>query len=437
MDWLSFTVRWRWWFIGIVGFLYTAFEFSEHAGFNMDALFEVLLLVLLLVCIGFLMGRLLAALNAQQRDAQVLEWRHNLSLQLGMASGADDLANKILENLAAITRLEYAFLLIYDPDDTSFACAAEWCAGEHIKPDPALLQPAEACQDCALKEPRGFHAMKSCEFQPMAALPEDANAYCLPLIYADSLIAAIRFVLPPDHLLSKDERDILNNVGFEIAVALVMTQQREVMADIKASDASLAERRNFSRDLHDTLGQNLAYMRLKLEQLSKDHTLDGVAARKAEIKNLLVTTDESLGLVRGMLSVLGYDTQVNIERLIHEHGRIISERAGFSLSVSRHGQPRSLPSHIQREIIYIYREILSNIERHAAASQVDVALDWGEEDLCIQIQDNGKGFDTNGTIAVDHFGLGIMKERAEMVHGKVKIASALQQGTHIQLWVPI
>lgn len=436
-NWLSKLVSWRWWLIGICGVLLFLLEFREHYSLDALAIYESLLFISLLVFIGFLVEMLLSALNARARDARILEWRHNLSLQLGMATDSHELAYRILENLASITHLEYASLLAYDADDASFDRAAEWKAGEEVKPDFDLLQPAEACHECVLKEPQKFHGLTACEFRPTPALPKAANVYCLPLVYGNTLVAVIRFVLPEGHKLSKEECDILNNIGFEMAIALVMAQQREVLADIQASEATLAERRNFSRDLHDTLGQNLAYLRLKLEEFSSSDSIDQVRGVKGEMKNLLDVADESLGLVRGMLSVLGTETQVNIERLMREHGAIVGERAGFSVSVNRQGEPRYLLPQIQRQVIFLYREALSNIERHAEASKVEVTLQWGENDLCVQIQDNGRGFDPQQADTNHHFGLAIMRERAEMLQGKFEVCSSSQAGTLIQFWVPV
>ena len=92
---------------------------------------------------------------------------------------------------------------------------------------------------------------------------------------------------------------------------------------------------------------------------------------------------------------------------------------------------------VENQILYIYREALNNIERHAEASKVEVTLMWRERDLTINIQDDGKGFDPQKVDSSSHFGLMIMKERTEVLKGKFELDASPGLGTRIKIWLPV
>jgi signal transduction histidine kinase len=209
------------------------------------------------------------------------------------------------------------------------------------------------------------------------------------------------------------------------------------VADIKMVEAALAERRSFSRDLHDTLGQNLAFLRMKLDHFATNGALQSTEDSRAELVEMRSIADESLALVRGMLTVLKPDAQGHLEKLICDYSQIVASRENILIDIQCEGKPRQIDSQIENQILYIYREALNNIVRHAQASQVEVVLNWSERDLMINIHDNGNGFNPQQVDSASHFGLTIMKERTEMLKGKFELDTASNTGTWIKIWLPI
>ena len=95
-----------------------------------------------------------------------------------------------------------------------------------------------------------------------------------------------------------------------------------------------------------------------------------------------------------------------------------------------------LPLQIIRQVYYAVKEALYNVERHSRARCVHVALDWGADDLTIQIQDDGVGFDPKMIQKDRHFGLDIMRKRIESCKGRLTFISEPGAGTTVIMWLP-
>ena len=92
--------------------------------------------------------------------------------------------------------------------------------------------------------------------------------------------------------------------------------------------------------------------------------------------------------------------------------RLIGQRSGFKVVFEETGESRPLDAHVNRQLIYVLREGLHNIEKHSHASQVNLALHWQTDQLEVILRDNGSGFDSATVDHSQHFGLEIMQEVA-------------------------
>jgi len=85
------------------------------------------------------------------------------------------------------------------------------------------------------------------------------------LIYGDAPLAVLQLCLPQRTSLTAEQTGLLNSIGLEMAVALAAAKSQRSREALTLAGAADAERRGLARDLHDTLAQNLSYLRLKLE----------------------------------------------------------------------------------------------------------------------------------------------------------------------------
>jgi len=98
-----------------------------------------------------------------------------------------------------------------------------------------------------------------------------------------------------------------------------------------------------------------------------------------------------------------------------------------------------LPTDVKVQLIRIIQEALTNIRKHARATKTNIILTKNENELKIKITDNGKGIDltTLNKGTNEHFGLTIMKERAQIIGGNLKVLPSEPRGTLVELTLPM
>lgn len=192
---------------------------------------------------------------------------------------------------------------------------------------------------------------------------------------------------------------------------------------------------DIARDLHDTVGQNISFLRMRLSHLAGQKTIKQVDM-KAEIQNMSQAADESYDLMRGMLAILQSTNSTDLLRLFTRYAEQIEERAAFKVHVASRGEPQPLSAPRMRQLFYVFREILGNIEKHAHASQVTMDMIWNSDHLRMVVSDNGKGFDPQQIQFGGHYGLKFMRERVELLNGTLDVQSEVGSGTKVEVQIP-
>jgi len=195
---------------------------------------------------------------------------------------------------------------------------------------------------------------------------------------------------------------------------------------------------DIARDLHDTIGQNIGYLRMKLDYMAeKDLSAKG-SNLKAEFSQMSQVANESYDLVRGTLAILQSQGPDDLLQLFKRYAGQIVERSALEVEFFSRGAVGLLSTHQMRQFFYIFREALSNIEKHSCAAHASVDMSWGANAVELSIRDNGKGFDPSlVAVSTGHYGLKFMRERTEMMSGSFQVKTELGVGTQVIITVPI
>jgi len=188
--------------------------------------------------------------------------------------------------------------------------------------------------------------------------------------------------------------------------------------------------KEIARDLHDTLGQNISYLRMRLEHLA-DAGLPPKENLSVDIRRLADVAGESYDLMRGTLAALQPKASNGLHPLLSGYAQQVAERASIQIDIHEQGCPRPLPSHILFQLFLIFREAIHNIEKHACAVQVWGLIEWSETGLRLSISDNGCGFDPVHLEQNGHYGLRNMRERTAHLNGQFSIHSTKGLGTTV------
>jgi signal transduction histidine kinase len=262
-----------------------------------------------------------------------------------------------------------------------------------------------------------------------------AMRYCLPLSLMDNLVGLLHIDVAGAKTVTRDQMRSLTSVAPEMALAIENLQLDRRITSL--DEVKFAEQRRIAQDLHDTLGQNVTYLRLKLDQLSDQGTLLEIASIRDSLEKMREVADEAYHQVRGALVSLEPVGKSDLVPALRRIVESLAHRSGVAPHFFVEGNPLPLPGETQKQILAICREAFNNIEKHACARVVSVKLLWGDDDLTITISDDGCGFSRDAEDDETHFGLSIMQERGASIDGKLRIDSAMGAGTTLDLWVPI
>ena len=198
------------------------------------------------------------------------------------------------------------------------------------------------------------------------------------------------------------------------------------------------ERMRIAREMHDTLIQGLQGLILSFSnyaaQSSASPDARGDMERSIELADqLLVSGRDRIRDLRG--------EPVDPENLVQGIDAVVDSVFGLSQSRVKlvvEGERRQLNTIVEEELLLIAREALTNAARHSDADKILVRVAYERNRLRVVIEDNGRGMVSTELHARrdGHFGLVGMKERAEVIGGRLNIRSAEGQGTEIELSVP-
>jgi len=191
------------------------------------------------------------------------------------------------------------------------------------------------------------------------------------------------------------------------------------------------ERKRFSREIHDGIGQSLFGLTIQLDQLI-GHQED----KPIELINLRNTVTEIITEVRGLAwnlrpSVLDdFGVIPAIRTYIDNFKQYYDTEVKFDCKLRRRLEPN-----VETALYRIVQEALTNIGKYAEVSEAFVKIWEVEKEIHVRITDNGKGF----TPLLDRIGVGLfsMEERARSIGGFLEIFSAPGQGTEITLSIPL
>jgi two-component system nitrate/nitrite sensor histidine kinase NarX len=198
--------------------------------------------------------------------------------------------------------------------------------------------------------------------------------------------------------------------------------------------AKLQERQRLAQELHDAVNQSLFSAGLIAEVLPRLWEQDPNEGRRS-LEDLRRLTRGALAEMRGLLAELRpvVMTGTDFGDLVRQLVSSLAGRINVAVKVSVNGQG-ILPADVQVALYRLCQEALTNIAKHAMATEVQVELRYDSASVEIHITDNGHGFNPDN-ISLSHSGLSIMRERAQTIGAELSVSSELGKGTVITiLW---
>jgi two-component system sensor histidine kinase DesK len=212
---------------------------------------------------------------------------------------------------------------------------------------------------------------------------------------------------------------------------LVHKRNQQRNAELKLSHdevrrlAALAERERIGRDLHDLLGHTLSLITLKSELANRLFERDAVGARR-EIADVERVARDALAQVRRAVTGIraaGFAAELASAKLLLESNGVKLDYALADVA---------LPAEIETALAMTVREAVTNVQRHAQATQTHVTLEVVQDTLLLRVEDNGRG----GAIVPGN-GLTGMRERLGCIGAQLRVESERGHGTVLTVVLPV
>ena len=207
---------------------------------------------------------------------------------------------------------------------------------------------------------------------------------------------------------------------------------------LKIIEAQEEERKRLSREIHDGPAQTMANVMLRSELVERVYKEHGIDEALNEIRDLRMMVKGSLSEVRRII----YDLRpmalddLGLIPALEKYLKHTKDHLNLKINFVNIGKTQRLPSEMEVALFRIIQEALQNVHKHAKATEVTIKIELKTAFASAVIKDNGEGFDTN--IKKDgSFGLLGMRERVNMLDGKLTINSNLGKGTLILVQIPI
>lgn len=212
-------------------------------------------------------------------------------------------------------------------------------------------------------------------------------------------------------------------------------QLRELSARLQSVREE--ERTRISRAIHDELGQTLTGLKMDVVWL-QGHVDPQQSTLLAKMQTMSRLIDTTIQMVRRISTelrpgILDLGLVATIEWQLHE----FQARTGIAGKLASSREETTLAEDGSTAVFRILQEILTNVARHAQATQVEVSLEESADVLTLRVQDNGRGMTESEIHSPKSIGLLGMQERARLQAGEVHFQGTPGQGTTVTVRLPL
>jgi len=288
--------------------------------------------------------------------------------------------------------------------------------------------------DCAV---RTGHAYFDRDCQAMVVVP---------LQHGGRLLGTYNLFLPEQFELPEEVVVLFRSIGEHLGMALENARLKRENLRI----ALMNERQMMAAEIHDSLAQTLAYMKMRVALL-QDALGGGENERAGKYSgDVAQALDMAYGQLRELLTQFRNRMDpLGLVHALHEMAAGFQDRTGIVLEFDNRVSDLRLSVDQEAQVFFIIQEALANVVRHSGATRAKLSLEGAGDYYVATVEDNGRG--GQGFFAIanrtsgfeehprlrDHFGLTIMRERARKIGGRIEVANLPQRGFRVRLAFPV
>ena len=371
-----------------------------------------------------------------QDKGERLQALYDMSTLISGATTLEGLSEGFCRRIAQVARADAVAIRWSDQSNQRYLLLASQGL------PPAMVEDEQClwAGDCHCGRPQ---AANGAHVIPIQALPQGSLKHCaqadfetlvsLPIRVHERTMGELNLFYNAQVEPSAAERSLLEALAAHLGAA--MENLRLGQLD---KEAAVSQERNLlARELHDSIAQTLAFLKIQV-QLMRDALAGDDAQRvQAVLAEIDAGVRESYGDVRELL--LHFRTRANgedIEPALRSTLRKFEHQSGIAAQLQMQGHGLPLAPDTQIQVLHIVQEALSNVRKHAHAHQV--WLDVQQQPAWrFEVRDDGIGFAADDPARAEtHVGLRIMAERAERIGATLEVIATPGRGTSVLLELP-
>jgi two-component system nitrate/nitrite sensor histidine kinase NarX len=270
----------------------------------------------------------------------------------------------------------------------------------------------------------------------------------VPLQHGGQLQGTYNLFLPERFELPEEVALLFRSISEHLGMALENARLKRENLRITLMN----ERQMMAAEVHDSLAQTLAYMKMRMALLQdalREEGRDsdeGAGKYAADVSQAL---DEAYGQLRALLSQFRNRMDpMGLQQALTRLTGDFQNRTGIALDYRNRVKDLRLTVDQEAQVFFIVQEALANVGRHSEATQARLTIEGAGDHYVVTVDDNGRG--GQGFFAIanrtggfeehphlrDHFGLSIMRERARLIGGRVEVANLPSGGFRVRLTFP-
>ena len=263
------------------------------------------------------------------------------------------------------------------------------------------------------------------------------SAIYLPLIVRGRPIGVVAAhdKLGADPRFEEGDVRLAESLVARAAIAVDLSERVSRDALRRVVDAQELERARLARELHDETGQALTSILLGLKHLEDSVETDEARAAATALRDLVVSTLQDVRRLAVELRPSALD-DFGLVPAVERLAATLAEHSDLAVDVGARLGAQRLPPEAETALYRIVQEALTNVVKHASAGRVSITLVRKEGSAVVVVEDDGKGFDP-GSARAGALGFVGMRERVELVGGRLTVESAPGSGTTLVAEVPV
>jgi two-component system nitrate/nitrite sensor histidine kinase NarX len=268
----------------------------------------------------------------------------------------------------------------------------------------------------------------------------------VPLQYGGRLLGTYNLFLPERFSLPEEVAVVFRSIGEHLGMAIENARLKRENMRI----ALMNERAMMAAEVHDSLAQTCAYMKMRVALLT-DALRDGENERAGKYAgDVGQALDVASGQLRELLTQ--FRNRMDPMGLLHaleDLAEGFHDRTGIRLDYHNRAMDLRLSVDQEAQVFFIIQEALANVARHSGATRAKLTIEGAGDYYVATVEDNGRG--GQGFFAIanrtggfeehprlrDHFGLSIMRERAHKIGGRVEVANLPAGGFRVRVTFPV